>query len=201
MLGYQDRSGTYLPPYNWFAESAAKNIVNEVNKFYLGTGFQFKLQEVSRGGICAQGGRISAAAMLCSHESSATGVCPLHKVSCECVDALHNIIRQMWCCCGMVASCWLTAPCPQHVCRSAVSQLLCSVLPDSARCVGTLASTLTSIVVTCWAGKTAAKTVGTTYPADIICRVGPLIFGWQGLLRVPLNALLLPFYARWVRMD
>jgi len=75
VLGYQDKSGTYLPPYNWFAESAAKNIVNEVNKFYLGTGFQFKLQEVSRGGgVFAQGGRISAAAVLCSHESSAADV-------------------------------------------------------------------------------------------------------------------------------
>jgi hypothetical protein len=47
VLGYQDKSGTYLPPYNWWAESAAKHMVDEINKFYKGTGFQFYLQQVS----------------------------------------------------------------------------------------------------------------------------------------------------------
>lgn len=46
LLGYQDKAGTYLPPYNWWAESAAKHMVDEINKFYRGTGFQFTLQQV-----------------------------------------------------------------------------------------------------------------------------------------------------------
>jgi hypothetical protein len=50
VLGYQDKAGTYLPPYNWWADSAAQHMVDEINRFYRGTGFQFVLKEV--GGSC-----------------------------------------------------------------------------------------------------------------------------------------------------
>eukprot|EP00878_Enallax_costatus_P000786 GHUV01000907.1.p1 GENE.GHUV01000907.1~~GHUV01000907.1.p1 ORF type:complete len:468 (+),score=127.11 GHUV01000907.1:150-1406(+) len=46
LLGYQDKDGNYLPPYNWFADSAAQHLVDVVNKFYTGTGVQFYVQEV-----------------------------------------------------------------------------------------------------------------------------------------------------------
>lgn len=46
VLGYADRNGTYLPPYNWWAQPAAHHMVAEINKFYFGTGFQFFLKEV-----------------------------------------------------------------------------------------------------------------------------------------------------------
>ncbi|KAF8072738.1 extracellular metalloprotease [Scenedesmus sp. PABB004] len=46
VLGYADKDGTYLPPYNWWADKAALHMVAEVNKFYAGTGFQFYVKEV-----------------------------------------------------------------------------------------------------------------------------------------------------------
>lgn len=47
VLGYRDSEGNYLPPYNWWADSAAKRLVDQVNKFYKGTGVQFFLREAS----------------------------------------------------------------------------------------------------------------------------------------------------------
>jgi hypothetical protein len=52
VLGYQDKAGTYLPPYNWWAQSAAQHMVYEINKFYRGTGLQFVLREVSYSCCC-----------------------------------------------------------------------------------------------------------------------------------------------------
>lgn len=77
MLGYQDKAGTYLPPYNWWAESAAKHMVDEINKFYRGTGFQFTLQQVSRNDWAELRG------------------CRLSTSCCCCC-------KRPWCCCGCV---------------------------------------------------------------------------------------------------
>lgn len=48
VLGYQDKDGNYLPPYNWWADSAAAHLVEQVNRFYKGTGVQFFAQEVGQ---------------------------------------------------------------------------------------------------------------------------------------------------------
>lgn len=47
MLGYSDKSGTYLPPYNWWADTAALHMVDQINYFYKGSGLQFFVKEVS----------------------------------------------------------------------------------------------------------------------------------------------------------
>jgi glycosyltransferase A (GT-A) superfamily protein (DUF2064 family) len=46
VMGYAEKGGYYLPPYNWWADAAAKNMVATVNKFYKNTGFSFRLAEV-----------------------------------------------------------------------------------------------------------------------------------------------------------
>jgi hypothetical protein len=46
VLGFRGGGGRYLPPYNWWADSAAARLVAGVNSLYAGTGVQFKLQAV-----------------------------------------------------------------------------------------------------------------------------------------------------------
>lgn len=46
MLGYTDKDNKYLPPYNWWADDAAKHIVEVVNNYYRNTGFSFYIQQV-----------------------------------------------------------------------------------------------------------------------------------------------------------
>ena len=46
VMGYVEKGGYYLPPYNWWADAAAKNLVATVNKLYKNTGFSLKLAEV-----------------------------------------------------------------------------------------------------------------------------------------------------------
>jgi hypothetical protein len=45
-MGYQDKDNKYLPPYNWWADSAAQHLIDVVNKYYKGTGFSFYLSQV-----------------------------------------------------------------------------------------------------------------------------------------------------------
>lgn len=47
VMGYQDKDNKYLPPYNWWADSAAQHLIDVVNKYYQGTGFSFFLSQVS----------------------------------------------------------------------------------------------------------------------------------------------------------
>jgi len=49
VLGYTDKDNKYLPPYNWWADSAAKHLIDVVNKYYSGTGMSFYLQQASTG--------------------------------------------------------------------------------------------------------------------------------------------------------
>jgi hypothetical protein len=46
VLGYTDKDNKYLPPYYWFADSAAQHLIDVVNKYYQGTGFQFFIIKV-----------------------------------------------------------------------------------------------------------------------------------------------------------
>lgn len=46
VLGYTDKDNKYLPPYYWFADSAAQHLIDVVNKYYEGTGFQFYIMKV-----------------------------------------------------------------------------------------------------------------------------------------------------------
>lgn len=49
VLGFTDKDDTYLPPYYWFADSAAAHLIEVVNKYYAGTGFSFYIPKVSGG--------------------------------------------------------------------------------------------------------------------------------------------------------
>lgn len=54
VMGYQDKDNKYLPPYNWWADSAAQHLIDVVNKYYQGTGFSFYLSQV-RPQLCIGG--------------------------------------------------------------------------------------------------------------------------------------------------
>lgn len=73
VLGYTDKANQYLPPYNWWADSAAQHLIDVVNKYYQGTGFSFYVQQVraqqsrvsdteSAGSTCCGAGRC-----VCAH--------------------------------------------------------------------------------------------------------------------------------------
>ena len=49
VLGFTDKDNTYLPPYYWFADSAAAHLIDVTNKYYAGTGFSFYIPKVGRG--------------------------------------------------------------------------------------------------------------------------------------------------------
>lgn len=59
VLGYTDKDNKYLPPYNWWADSAAKHLIDVVNKYYSGTGMSFYLQQASTGSHSPAGSYLS----------------------------------------------------------------------------------------------------------------------------------------------
>lgn len=72
VLGYTDKDNKYLPPYNWWADSAAQHLVDVVNKYYQGTGFTFYVQQVRHTRHCtAAAPRMSLVA--CRRENGLQG--------------------------------------------------------------------------------------------------------------------------------